>query len=247
MSSNQQKKKIGLNSIISWGASVVIVGLMFKILHWPGGELFISVGLLTEAFLFFILGIASMVVVEEDGKPAEGGDKGGSALHDLLATSITPKVIEGLSNGFKQFNTTVASVNQVAGSFNVTQNLIKEIESASGDVKKFRDGIGAVTTGFDGMNKSIQAIGQLSNTSLSMMKDLEAADQGLKNFSTNMNKMNTSFDQLSKTIESINQMTSSSANMLKEFESATVNMRAYNKNLTDLSKVYQAQLEAFKR
>jgi uncharacterized protein YukE len=245
MSSNQ-KKKIGLNTVISWGASVVIIGLMFKILHWPGGELFISVGLLTESFLFFILGIASMVVVDEEDKGA-GGDKGGSSLHDLLATSITPKVIESLSNGFKQFNTTVASVNQVAGSFNVTQNLIKEIESASGDVKKFRDGMGSASTGFDGFSKSLQAIGQMSASSQTMMKDFEAAGQGLKSFSKNMNDMNSSFDQFTKTLAAINQMTASSQNMLKEFESATVNMRAYNKNLTDLSKVYQAQLEAFKR
>ena len=245
MSSNQ-KKKIGLNTVISWGASVVIIGLMFKILHWPGGELFIAVGLLTESFLFFILGIASMIVVEDDDKGGSG-DKGGNSLTDLLATSITPKVIEGLSNGFKQFNTTVASVNQVAGSFNVTQNLIKEIETASGDVKKFRDGMGAAYTGFDNFSKSMQAIVQMSNSSQTMVKDFEAAGQGLKSFSKNMSDMNASFDQFTKTLAAINQMTASSQSMLKEFESATANMRAYNKNLTDLTRVYQAQLEAFKK
>jgi len=243
MSSNQ-KKKIGLNSVISWGASVVIIGLMFKILHWPGGELFIAVGLLTEAFLFFILGIASMVVVEENGKT---GDAGGSGLHDLLATAITPKVIEGLSNGFKQFNATVAQVNQVAGSFNVTQNLIKEIETASGDVKKFRDNMNAVGAGFDSFSKSLQAIGSMSNASQSMVKDFEVAGQGLKTFSKNVTDMNASLDQFTKTLAAISQMTTSSQSMLKEFEAATNNMRAYNSNLTALSKVYQAQLEAFKR
>ena len=244
--SSKQKKKIGLNTLISWGASVVIIGLGCKILHVPYGELAIALGLATEAFLFAILGIASMVVIDEEGTVADEKG-GGSALNDLLATSITPKVIEGLTNGFKQFTTTVASVNQVAGSFNVTQNLIKEIETASTDVRKFRDGLGSVTTGFDGMNKSIQAIGQLSTTSLSMMKDLEAADQGLKTFSKNMTDVNASFSQFTKTMASINQMTASSQAMVKEFETAAVNMRAYNKNLTDLSKVYQAQLEAFKR
>jgi methyl-accepting chemotaxis protein len=204
----------------------------------------IALGLLTESFLFFILGIASMVVEEDKGAD---GEKGGSALHDLLATNITPKVIEGLSNGFKQFNNTVAQVNQVAGSFNVTQNLIKEIETASGDIKKFRDGLTTATTGFDGMNKSIQAIGQLSTTSVSMMKDLEAADQGLKMFSKNMTDMNASVDQFTKTLANISQMSVSSQAMLKEFEAATVNMKAYNKNLSDLARVYQAQLDAFKR
>ncbi len=243
MSSNQ-KKKIGLNTVISWGASVVIVGLMFKILHWPFGELFIALGLATEAFLFFILGMASMVVVEEDGKSGEGG---GSGLTDLLASSITPKVIEGLSNGFKQFNNTVAQVNIVAGSSNTTQNLIKEMETATGDVKKFRDNMSSVGSGFDNFSKSLNAISQMSTSSQGMMKDFESAGQGLKTFSKNVTDMNASFDQFTKTLAAINQMTQSSAGMLKEFEAATNNMKAYNNNLNALSKVYQAQLEAFKR
>lgn len=243
MSSNPQaKKKVGLNTVISWGASVVIIGLMFKILHLPGGEWLIAIGLLTEAFLFFILGLASMTVVEE-GKAA-GGDNG---LNDLLATAITPKVIERLSAGFAQFNKTVESVNQVAGSFAVTEKLIKEMEATTVDVKKFRDNMAAVTTGFDQFNKGLQSIGQMATASQGMMKDFEAAGQGMRSFSKNVTDMNASFDQFTKTLAAINQMTASSATMLKEFEAATVGMKAYNKNMTDLTKVYQAQLDAFRK
>src|SRR4030043_1958227 len=35
------------------GASVVIIGAMFKIQHWPLGGFFITAGLLTEAIIFF--------------------------------------------------------------------------------------------------------------------------------------------------------------------------------------------------
>ncbi len=246
MSSSQQKgkKKVGLNSVISWGASVVIIGLMFKILHWPGGEWFIAAGLMTESLLFLILGFAAMAVEEETAPTADGD---GSKLHDLLATSITPKIIERLSTGFAQFNKTVESVNQVAGSFNVTQALIKEMETTTGDVKKFRDNMSAVSGGFDQFNKALQAIGQMSTVSQGMMKDLETAGQGIKAFSKNISDMNASFNQFGQTLGAINQMTASSASMLKEFEAASIGMKAYNKNLTDLSKVYQAQLEAFKR
>lgn len=240
-----QKKKVGLNSVISWGASVVIIGLMFKILHWQGGEYMIAAGLMTEAFLFFILGIASMTVVEEGA--GKEGDKGGTALHDLLATSITPKVVESLSNGFKQFNNTVASVNQVAGSFNTTQALIKEMENTTNDVKKFRDNMTAVGTGFDQFNKALQAVSAMSAASQNIMKDFEAAGAGVKAFSKNITDMNASFNQFTQTLAAINQMTASSATMLKEFEAATNGMKAYNKNLTDLSRVYQAQLEAFRK
>ena len=38
----------------SWGATVVIVGAMFKILHLPGGSFVIGLGLSVEALLFFI-------------------------------------------------------------------------------------------------------------------------------------------------------------------------------------------------
>jgi uncharacterized protein YukE len=248
MSSTSQantKKKIGLNTIISWGASVVIVGLMFKILHLAGGEIMIAVGLLTEAVLFFILGFASMTV--EATAPDGSVDKGGAALHDLLATAITPKMIETLSMGFKQFNNTVASVNQVAGSFNVTEKLIKELETTTGDVTKFRTNMTAVSTGFDQFNKALQSIAAMSNSSQTMVKDFEVAGQGMRSFTKNVTDMNASFDQFSKTLQSINQLTTSSATMLKEFEAATNGMKAYNKNLTDLTKVYQAQLDAFKK
>jgi len=244
MSAQQKgKKKMGLNTFVSWGASVVIIGLMFKILHWPYGEFFIAVGLITEAILFFILGVAAMNVVE-DSADAPGD---GSKLHDLLATSITPKVIESLSNGFQQFNKTVASVSQVAGSFNVTTNLIKELETTTGDVKKFRDNMTSVGTGFDQFNKSLQAVSQMSAASQTMMKDFDGASQGMKAFAKNVTEMNASFDQFTKTIAAINQMTTSSATMLKEFEAATTGMKAYTKNINDLNKIYAAQVDAFRK
>ncbi len=248
MSSNPQqgKKKVGLNSVISWGATVVIVGLMFKILHYPGAELMISVGLGTEAFLFAILGIAAMSA--EDETPTVSTTPGsGAKLNDLLATSVTPNVIENLKAGFEQFTKTVSSVNQVANSVSLTQNFLKELESSTGDVKKFRENLGTVTSGFDQFNKSLMAISQMSAVSQGMMKDLEIAGQGMKSFAKNMNDMNSSFSQFSQTLLAINQMTASSASMLKEFEAATNGMKAYNKNITDLSRIYQAQLEAFKK
>jgi methyl-accepting chemotaxis protein len=278
MSNSTQTKKVGLNSIISWGASVVIIGLTFKILHWHGGEYMIAIGLFTESLLFFILGFASMTVVDTTTVGADG--KKANDLNDLLATAITPKVINELSAGFQQFNKTVVAVNQVASSFDVTKNLIKELETTTGDVKKFRDSMTVVSTGFDQFNKSLQAVGQLSvasqnmvgqittsskdivnqmsgaskdvidrmsSASSSMMKDFEGAAQGMKSFTKNVNDMNANFDQFTKTLSSINQMTASSATMLKEFEAATVGMKAYNKNLSDLAKIYQAQLDAFRK
>jgi methyl-accepting chemotaxis protein len=243
MSSNSnQPKKIGLNSVISFGASVVILGLMFKILHWKGGEIMIGVGLATEACLFAILGWASRVSPDE-----EKAEEGGTNLNELLSSAVTPKVVEGLTKGFQQFTQTVQSVNSIAGASGTATNFIKEIEVATGDVKKFRDNMGSVSTGFDQFNKSLQAVSQMSGMSLTMMKEFESASSGMKSFSKNIVDMNANFDQFNKTLGTINQMTSASQGMMKEFEAATNSMKSYNKNLTDLARIYQAQVDAFKK
>ncbi len=49
-----KKGKTQMNYIYSFGAAVVIIGALFKILHLPGGDLVIGAGLLTEAFIFVV-------------------------------------------------------------------------------------------------------------------------------------------------------------------------------------------------
>jgi uncharacterized protein YukE len=246
MSSATKKnvRKVTLNSVISWGASVVIIGLMFKILHWKGGEFMIAAGLMTESVLFFILGVAAMNVEEEVTSSADGQSSG---LDELLATAISPAVIQKLSKGFEQFNKTVESVSAVANTGAVAQNLHKEIDAATGDIKKFREGVTVIGKDFESFSKTIQSVTQMSLASQTMLKDFETAGKGMQVFAKNITDMNTSFDSFNKTLGTINAMTASSQTMMKEFEAATQGMKAYNKSITDLARIYQAQLEAFRK
>ena len=41
-----------LNYAYSWGASIVILGALFKITHLPGGNFFLFVGMGTEVVVF---------------------------------------------------------------------------------------------------------------------------------------------------------------------------------------------------
>ena len=43
-----------LNYAYSWGASVVILGTLFKLTHLPGSNLLLFIGMGTEVFVFFI-------------------------------------------------------------------------------------------------------------------------------------------------------------------------------------------------
>jgi gliding motility-associated protein GldL len=47
------KWKAFMSKLYGWGASVVIIGALFKIQHYPMAGLFLSVGLITEAIIFF--------------------------------------------------------------------------------------------------------------------------------------------------------------------------------------------------
>ncbi len=45
------------NLIIGLGASAVLIGALFKIMHWPGAEFWLPLGMTVEAFIFAFLGI----------------------------------------------------------------------------------------------------------------------------------------------------------------------------------------------
>ena len=43
-----------LNYAYSWGASIVILGTLFKLTHLPGANFFLYLGMGTEVFVFFL-------------------------------------------------------------------------------------------------------------------------------------------------------------------------------------------------
>ncbi len=45
------------NAIIGGGAALVILGALFKILHWPGAKEMLMAGMITEALIFFFQGV----------------------------------------------------------------------------------------------------------------------------------------------------------------------------------------------
>jgi len=53
MAQSKGFKKV-MNMVYGLGAAVVIVGALFKIMHWPGGDTMLIIGLLTEAGVFVI-------------------------------------------------------------------------------------------------------------------------------------------------------------------------------------------------
>ena len=40
--------------LYGWGAAVVIVGALFKIMHWPGANIMLIAGMGTETIIYFL-------------------------------------------------------------------------------------------------------------------------------------------------------------------------------------------------
>ena len=68
-----------LNYAYSWGASIVILGTLFKLTHLPGANFFLFLGMGTEVFVFFISAFDRPFDKTADGRDlpthlVEGGD-----------------------------------------------------------------------------------------------------------------------------------------------------------------------------
>ena len=81
-----------LNYAYSWGASIVILGTLFKLTHLPGANFFLFLGMGTEVFVFFIsafdrpfdkttdgMELDTHMKAEEEPMGAEVASVGGSA------------------------------------------------------------------------------------------------------------------------------------------------------------------------
>ena len=57
-----------LNYAYSWGASVVILGTLFKLTHLPGANIMLFAGMGTEVFVFFLSAFDRPFDKTQDGK-----------------------------------------------------------------------------------------------------------------------------------------------------------------------------------
>ena len=155
-----KKKKFafGINTLINWGASVVIVGLMFKILHFKGGEWMIGIGLAVEALLFFIMGFMASdkevdwtrvypeldeefngdlptrtAPIQQIAQPAVIGNT--AALDQMLQNAkIDENLIGNLGEGLRTFSDKVASISKVADTAAATHDFANKLNAASSGV-----------------------------------------------------------------------------------------------------------------
>ena len=137
--------------LYGWGASVVIVGALFKIQHWNGAGFMLTVGLLTEAVIFFFSAFEppheevdwSLVYPELAGMHEPGGDKKKQKKVDPVAqeldrlmseAKIGPELIQSLGTGLKALSENTGKLAQMSNASVATDEYVKNVQGASKNI-----------------------------------------------------------------------------------------------------------------
>jgi gliding motility-associated protein GldL len=256
-----KKQPYGINNIVSWGATVVIVGLMFKILHWPGATYFIAGGLTTEALLFFLLGFQreekeidwrrAYPELDEDfdgelpkstTKSVGTGAGSTAALDKMLAEAkIGPELIGSLADGLRTFGDKVNSISRVTDAGDATIAFTNKVKQASASYDTLSNAFEKASTNLSEMaNTNIDSktyheqISKMAKnlTSLNAVYELELQDS-----SNHLKSMNKFYQDMAVTLSNFN----ASANDSKQFKDE-VNKLA--KNMSTLNSIYGNMLSA---
>ena len=262
-----RKYKLFVKYLSGFGASVVIVGALFKIMHWPGCDAMLIAGLLTEAGIFAFIALEPMhedpdwtrvfpeLAVEENNEEnrlmpllKKGGLGGGGAADGLAKeldkAGIDSALLTRLKDGMSNLADNAKSLGAVATAAGATDSYVKSLETASAGLTKLTDQYAA----------SAQAIAGI-------------AGEGQSNFGTEMQKLGQNLGALNNVYElqlkssqdyldSLGQMSALQENIknimtdlaasAKDTASYRENMSMLSQNLTDLNNVYGNMLKAMR-
>lgn len=257
MALTTKKKPYGVQNVVSWGATIVIIGLMFKILHKPGGEYWITAGLTTEAILFFILGFqretedVDWTRAYPELDPAYSGGPvvrtpqptGNTAALDKMLSDakVGPELISSLGDGLRTFGDKVATISKVSDASVATNEFATKIKAASASYD-------SLSTAFE---KATASINEMANTNVdsksyhdqvtALAKNLSALNAvyelELQDSSAHLKAMNKFYSSLASTMQNFNESLDDS----KQFKEEVGRL---SKNLASLNAIYGNMLSA---
>jgi gliding motility-associated protein GldL len=139
-----KRAKIITGYIYSWGASIVLVGALFKLQHWPYSGVILAVGLLTEAVIFFVSAFEPPLEMPDWGRvyPELREDNeiqdfeeiekpGKNKLEDLLKNSeLTPDLLKKVSFSLSELSNTAKGISDISSATLATNMYVKNLTQA---------------------------------------------------------------------------------------------------------------------
>ncbi|MBI2271712.1 MAG: gliding motility protein GldL [Bacteroidetes bacterium] len=245
------------------GAAIVIVGALFKIMHWPGAGIMLTIGLSTEAVIFFFSAFEppheevdwSLVYPELSGmhgshEEETEADKGTitEQLDNMLEEAkIGPELIESLGQGMRNLSENANKIADVSAGTVATNEFVSNIKTASKSVESLsssydeaRNSISSSVSQLSGSySKAIQSLETFSNSSASSYEQAQTYSEQLGKVSKNLSALNASYElQLQGSqdhLGSTNKLYAGIEELMKNLNASVEDTRKYKAEMESLS------------
>ncbi|MDZ4824001.1 MAG: gliding motility protein GldL [Flavobacteriales bacterium] len=222
------------------GASIVIVGALFKIEHWQFASTLLTVGLFTEAIIFFFsafepphedpdwsLVYPELALPEADKnawKKSHGVGKGSvtEQLDDMLnRANVEPELIASLGEGMRSFSTQAKQLSDITDAAGATTQYSSSLRGAAEQVSSLASKYAEVSESLTGIS--------------SHAKDSEAAGVHLQKMSENLSSLNNMYELQLTELEKSRSLFSDMSVLMKNLSDSVEDTRLYKENIALLS------------
>ena len=171
---------------VSIAASAVIFGALQKILHTPIADLWLKIGLYTEALIFLLYGILYLIYppVKEEFEGHAGVKAvpiGNPALNNmekmLQDADITPANLKRLGEGFQKLGTSVSGITDVS-------DVVKSTGDFSTKTKEATIAIGTMATAFTSSANTMTSFNNASESAKGFHEQVQVLTKNLGSLNT---------------------------------------------------------------
>lgn len=200
-----------VNMVYSLGASVVIIGALFKIMHWPGAGIVLTAGMCTEAFLFMIgifekphavynwENVYPQLIGHEVKEVLGGSGVVGAPSTSICGTSLADGDMAQLQKGIADLSKTASQLADLSNVAEAANTLTAKMASATTATEKFA---GAQ----EGLVAQTSALGQKYQTIATGMdeavRQTQAYGQSIAGINTQVASLNSVYELQLKNIQS---------------------------------------------
>ncbi|MFC0515840.1 gliding motility protein GldL [Mucilaginibacter angelicae] len=258
-----KKKPFGIGNVISIGATVVIIGLLFKIEHLQFASTFIRIGLGTEALLFLILGLqredkeidwvrvypelsedfkGELPTATVRGGGSNAGPSTTAALDKMMEDAkIGPELVRSLGDGLRTFGDKVAAISRVTDAGEATIAFTAKVKDATASYDKLSNSFEKASANLTEMANSNVDSKAYHDQVNQLAKNLSALNAvyelELQDSSAHLKSMNKFYQNLALTMNNFNESLDDS----KQFKEEVGRLA---KNLSSLNAIYGNMLTA---
>jgi gliding motility-associated protein GldL len=235
-----------LNILVSAAAVPVLLGALFKITHAPGADVWLKIGLYTEAAIFLGYALLYLLAPPPEGAVAvaqvETGNPALKSMDKMLQDAdITPTNLKRLSEGFQKLGTTVNGMSEVG-------DVVKSTGDFSAKTKEATAAIGSMATAFNASATTMSSFNNASESAKGFHEQVQVLTKNLGSLNTiyelELKESNNHLKTLNSFYGKMAEASQAMMGSVEDANKAKEQIGALATNLSKLNSVYGNMLSA---